>query len=356
VTVRATMPDGRQDEDDGAAPIGTLKGEALANAMMKATTKAKNRATLSICGLAMLDVSELESLPGVDVSGGAESPENPYQTHMDEQKALHEALEKAPEDPRPFVESTHAPDVSTGAHAPAAPGASGMAPSASTKAPLLTKPQLLTALEGEFKRLADQSTGVALSKKVFGEAIDTWDKVKQLPAGSLRNGLAKMQAIATQQPPADPTPGGAEEDVPNHPPPADVPAASPGPTPDVADASNGDRPAQCETVSKTGIRCARLQHDFGEHYFDPGRPEARPVKLADAEHVIVVPDPDTGVRYVSTSDGMALREWFAQHEQMSFYAAAVAKNDRNHHGNIMMPEAQYWQIRRAGEALVEMPA
>lgn len=58
VTARATAPDGREDEDCGAVTIG--KGEARAIALMKATTKAKRRVTLSICGLAMVDESEVE--------------------------------------------------------------------------------------------------------------------------------------------------------------------------------------------------------------------------------------------------------------------------------------------------------
>lgn len=63
VTARATKPDGRIDEDVGAIALGTLKGETLANATMKAHTKAKRRVTLSICGLSVLDESEIESLP-----------------------------------------------------------------------------------------------------------------------------------------------------------------------------------------------------------------------------------------------------------------------------------------------------
>lgn len=62
VTARATSRDGRADEEIGAVPIGTLKGDALANAMMKATTKAKRRVTLSICGLGLLDETELETI------------------------------------------------------------------------------------------------------------------------------------------------------------------------------------------------------------------------------------------------------------------------------------------------------
>jgi hypothetical protein len=63
VTVRATTPDGRNDEDMGAVTLGQLKGEARANAIMKGITKAKRRVTLSICGLGFLDEIEAETLP-----------------------------------------------------------------------------------------------------------------------------------------------------------------------------------------------------------------------------------------------------------------------------------------------------
>jgi hypothetical protein len=62
VTARASLPDGRCDEEIGAVPIKGLSGDALANALMKASTKAKRRVTLSICGLGFLDESELETI------------------------------------------------------------------------------------------------------------------------------------------------------------------------------------------------------------------------------------------------------------------------------------------------------
>ena len=62
VTASATMPNGRTDESTGAVPIENVKGEARANALMKAETKAKRRVTLSICGLGMLDETEVESI------------------------------------------------------------------------------------------------------------------------------------------------------------------------------------------------------------------------------------------------------------------------------------------------------
>lgn len=67
VRVAATDRDGRMDEAIGAVAVKGLVGDALANAFMKAETKAKRRVTLSICGLGMLDESELETIPGARV-------------------------------------------------------------------------------------------------------------------------------------------------------------------------------------------------------------------------------------------------------------------------------------------------
>ena len=63
VTVAASTPDGRVDESTGAVNVEGLKGEFLANAYMKAETKAKRRATLSICGMGLLDELEVEDTP-----------------------------------------------------------------------------------------------------------------------------------------------------------------------------------------------------------------------------------------------------------------------------------------------------
>jgi len=63
VTARAKTKDGREDESTGAVSVAGLRGEGMANAFMKAETKAKRRVTLSICGLAMLDELEVDSIP-----------------------------------------------------------------------------------------------------------------------------------------------------------------------------------------------------------------------------------------------------------------------------------------------------
>lgn len=64
VCARATFPGGRQDESIGAVPTQGLSGEYLSNAFMKGETKAKRRVTLSICGLGILDESEVVSIDG----------------------------------------------------------------------------------------------------------------------------------------------------------------------------------------------------------------------------------------------------------------------------------------------------
>jgi len=65
VTAKVKNGEGRTDMAKGAVHIAGLKGEALANALMKAETKAKRRATLSVCGLGLLDETEVETIPNV---------------------------------------------------------------------------------------------------------------------------------------------------------------------------------------------------------------------------------------------------------------------------------------------------
>ncbi|EAK2120851.1 hypothetical protein BKY61_09410 [Campylobacter coli] len=87
VTAYAATPDGRTDCDTGALNIKNLGGDNLANAIMKAITKAKRRVTLSICGLGMLDESELD----LKVSG---SDEKAIENKAKELKALGAELRK----------------------------------------------------------------------------------------------------------------------------------------------------------------------------------------------------------------------------------------------------------------------
>jgi hypothetical protein len=59
--------DTRRDSSTGAVSIKGLAGDSLANAYMKAETKAKRRATLSICGLGMLDESEIDTIKDAQI-------------------------------------------------------------------------------------------------------------------------------------------------------------------------------------------------------------------------------------------------------------------------------------------------
>lgn len=84
VTAYARDASGREDSDTGVVAVKGLTGENLANAIMKATTKAKRRTTLSICGLGMLDETEVESIPGaVKYRDGFELPEPGAETPSD---------------------------------------------------------------------------------------------------------------------------------------------------------------------------------------------------------------------------------------------------------------------------------
>lgn len=62
VTVTARTKDGRTDSDVGVVSKTDMRGD-YGNALMKAVTKAKRRVTLSICGLGMLDETEVETIP-----------------------------------------------------------------------------------------------------------------------------------------------------------------------------------------------------------------------------------------------------------------------------------------------------
>lgn len=65
VTVRAIARDGRQTDEVGCVSLGNASGDQLCNLYMKCITKAKRRAVLSICGLGMIDETELETIKDI---------------------------------------------------------------------------------------------------------------------------------------------------------------------------------------------------------------------------------------------------------------------------------------------------
>src|SRR5262249_39548261 len=74
----------RTDESIGAVNINGLRGDALANGLMKAETKAKRRGTLSICGLGFLDETETETIPRAQVDSSPPAPQPALATNGDE--------------------------------------------------------------------------------------------------------------------------------------------------------------------------------------------------------------------------------------------------------------------------------
>lgn len=95
VTAQASVV-GRQTESIGAVDVTGLKRDALANAMMKAETKAKRRATLDLLGLGMLDETETGTIPGA-VSVPIEIVE-PAQVSTNPQEVQANAAEESKED------------------------------------------------------------------------------------------------------------------------------------------------------------------------------------------------------------------------------------------------------------------
>lgn len=93
-TAIATNANGRTDSEIGVVPIVGLKGEALSNAMMKSATKAKRRVTLSICGLGILDETEVDSIPNTKIAqiniqtGEIQKPETDKKQEEKEQQRL----------------------------------------------------------------------------------------------------------------------------------------------------------------------------------------------------------------------------------------------------------------------------
>lgn len=93
VIAHVRAADGREDEASGVVNVKGMAGNFLANAIMKAETKAKRRATLSLVGLGFLDESEVADLGGdanaVDVETGRirETPPKPTLLETVQQQA-----------------------------------------------------------------------------------------------------------------------------------------------------------------------------------------------------------------------------------------------------------------------------
>lgn len=112
VTARAKDKHGREDESTGAVFVGGLRGDALANAYMKTETKGKRRVTLSICGLGLLDESEVDSIKGARVISPDKVDEELEKMKREEaeQKANPPPPKPGPKANNPFEPSNVSPE------------------------------------------------------------------------------------------------------------------------------------------------------------------------------------------------------------------------------------------------------
>jgi hypothetical protein len=114
VTVSGRDKSNREDQATGVVSIKGLSGEALANALMKAETKAKRRLTLSLVGLGFLDESEIEGATAdVDPTTGEIVERAKPKSLLESVRAQQDAMAAAP-----VIEATNgadeAPEVVTG--------------------------------------------------------------------------------------------------------------------------------------------------------------------------------------------------------------------------------------------------
>lgn len=95
VTAKATNKD-RTDESTGVVSLQGLQGNDLANAYMKAETKAKRRVTLSICGLGLLDETEVHDVPNTvrDIQQPVVKPQPKPATPVKPEKPVSELTQK----------------------------------------------------------------------------------------------------------------------------------------------------------------------------------------------------------------------------------------------------------------------
>ena len=107
VTVKVTDSKGRTDEDMGFAKIEGLKGDLLGNAILKAVTKSKRRATLSMCGLGMLDEDEIKSIKEDTGSGWGKKEPKDINAKLEEQVKELQSKKEPVEPPKtPEIQDT----------------------------------------------------------------------------------------------------------------------------------------------------------------------------------------------------------------------------------------------------------
>lgn len=183
VTARASAKDGRSDESIGAVSVAGLKGEPLANAIMKAETKAKRRVTLSVCGLGMLDETEVETIPGAVCEP------------MPEPKAIAPPPEPEPKpDPKPAPRRGEAAKTANERFARKPAPEPEPAPEPAPADPEVARLDMLDEIAARIKMLFperdQQKARCDMLAQYFGTR--SWTSVRQMAAETLRAGLEKI--------------------------------------------------------------------------------------------------------------------------------------------------------------------
>jgi hypothetical protein len=272
VTARAKDRTGREDESTGAVPLGTLKGDALCNALMKAETKSKRRVTLSIAGLGWLDETELATIPGVHT----DAPVMPHDTigmsplPVGEEGTPGAATPPATNGHRPAPER---PQV-TGAHPTSEQGEGlfALALESCHEDPDVLSTRIrqvmhLPAQASTSKRLLPKT----MSAEQFGQL---WTYYQTLLAQLQRQTEVMSRANhSPSQPSSQPTPPPAGEGPPADPPPASAGALSSAPGSADADATERDRQRLRQEVAAWDLRVtqAEIEHVITHHPYSAAR-------------------------------------------------------------------------------------
>jgi hypothetical protein len=170
VYARGKAGDGREDEATGVVAIKGLSGEALANGLMKAESKAKRRLTLSLVGLGFLDESEVEGADRVDVD-----PTTGEITERSKPKSLLESVKAQQEAMAAPATAAAAPEPAQAADDDTVEGSFTEAPVTEPEAS--TEPTLADTLRAA--AIADGRTERAAQGDVVGILTSTfrdWDR------------------------------------------------------------------------------------------------------------------------------------------------------------------------------------
>jgi hypothetical protein len=212
VVARGRDATGREDEASGVVTITGLKGEALANAMLKCETKAKRRLTLSICGLGFLDETEVSDIPGAQYTPMPTVAALPTAVEAKVSKAV-EQVQESPATPLERLRKK-AGVVATISKEPPAVSEQPVAapvPRKGGSAPVTPIPESAPALpEGEYKRVRFKYLDVRTTKSGQGylsmkthdnEQFNCWDG----PLCTVLEGIGTDVEvdILTQNPPAN---------------------------------------------------------------------------------------------------------------------------------------------------------